>query len=174
MTVEAAPDAGCCGWVNESSDTTVVRRNGKPVAIFDEFHRYGNQRYDVSLFSANAAISPDRTRVAHTLACSQDAVGSSTPLRPSSSRPESETLSPAEIARLSELIARHPLVEIVALDPPSAPTVRIPGATLIGWLSDREVLVFRDAKLDVADARDGRLLRTLPIAAEKAGHVFLR
>jgi hypothetical protein len=174
MTVEASPDAGCCGWVNESSDTTIVRRDGKTLTIFDEFLRYGNERYDVSFFSANAAISPDGTRVAHTLASSQGAVGPSTPLRMSSSVPERETPASTEIARLSGLIARHPLVEIVALDPPSGPPVQIPGATLIGWLSDGEVVIFRDGKLHVATARDGQILRTLPITAEKAAHVFLR
>ncbi|MFB3817019.1 MAG: hypothetical protein ACE147_05085 [Candidatus Methylomirabilales bacterium] len=174
MTVEASPDAGCCGWVNESSDTTLVRRAGRPLAIFDEFRRYRNERYDLSFFSANAAISRDGRRVAHTVACSQDPVGPSAPLRVASSVPEREALTPAEIAKLTELIARHPLVEIVALDPPSRPPVRIPGVSLIGWLSGDEVLVFRDRKLHVADARDGRLVRTLPITVEKAGRVFLR
>jgi hypothetical protein len=174
LTVEAEPDAGCCGWVNESSDTTTVRRDGKPLVLFDEFRRYGNERYDVSFFSANAAIAPDGTRVAHTLACSQERVAASTPLRPSSGRPESETLSPAEISTITDLIGRHPLVEIAHLPPSSRPPVQIPRATLIGWLSDTELLVFRDRRLHVADARDGRILRALPVTLEKPGHAFLR
>jgi hypothetical protein len=87
---------------------------------------------------------------------------------------ESEKITAEEVSRLRELIARHPLVEIVSLANPSRPPIEIQQATLIGWLSDREVVIFKDRKLHIADAYDGKLIRTLPLDVERPGSVFLR
>ena len=66
--VEAVPDAGCCGWANESDDTTSVVRGEVATVIFDERRRFKNSNYDVSFETANAALSPDLSRVAYTIA----------------------------------------------------------------------------------------------------------
>lgn len=171
VIVEALLDAGCCGWENESSDRTVVQRSGNRMTVFDEWTRYKNQRYDVSFFSANAEISPDGSRVGHTIASSAEP---NSAIRPSSDVSESEKITAEEVSRLRELIARHPLVEIVSLANPSRPPIEIQQATLIGWLSDREVVIFKDRKLHIADAYDGKLIRTLPLDVERPGSVFLR
>ncbi len=171
VIVEAWPDAGCCGWENESSDRTVVRRAGTRLTVFDEWTRYKNQRYDVSFFSVNAEISPDGSSLAHTIASS---AGVNSEIRLSSSVPEGEKIAPEEVKKLRELIARHPLVEVVTLDNPSRPSVVIQQATLIGWLGDREILIFQDKKLHIANADDGKVIRTLPLDVERPESVFLR
>jgi hypothetical protein len=171
VIVEVSPDAGCCGWENESSDRTLVRRSGNSMTIFDEWTRYKNQRYDVNFFSANAEISPDGIRLAHTIASSADP---NSGIRPSSTVPEGVKIPAEEISKLRELIARHPLVEVVALNNPSRPPTVIQQATLIGWLSDREIMIFKDKKLLIADAYDGKLIRTLPLDVERPRSVFLR
>ncbi len=38
--LEAIGDSGCCGWENESSDQTLLLKNAKTVALFDEFKQY--------------------------------------------------------------------------------------------------------------------------------------
>ncbi|MBI2458907.1 MAG: hypothetical protein HYV46_22595 [candidate division NC10 bacterium] len=174
IMVEAVPDAGCCGWANDSSDMTIVRRSGSRITIFDEWSRYNNQRYDVSFFSSNAEISPDGSRVAHTITSSMDAGGPSREIRLGSDVPLSEKLTPEEIAKLREVIARHPLVEVVALDSPSRLSLSIQQATLIGWLSDKELLILKDKKLHIVNAQDGKTIRTLPLSVDRAEYVFLR
>ena len=174
LVVEAVPDAGCCGWQNDSSDVTTVWRSGSRITIFDEWSRYKNQRYDVSFFSSNAEISPDGSRVAHTITSSLDARGQSGEIRLSSDVPLSEKLTPEEIAKLREVIARHPLVEVVALDSPSRLSLSIPKATLIGWLSDKELLILKDKSLHIVEAQNGKPIRTLPLSVERAEYVFLR
>ncbi len=171
VMVEALLDGGCCGWENESSDQTIVSRGAKRLTVFDEWSRYKNQQYDLSFFSANAEISPDGSRLAHTIASSANP---NSEIRPSSSVPEGEKIAPEEVKKLRELIARHPLVEVVTLDNPSRPSVVIQQATLIGWLGDREILIFQDKKLHIANADDGKVIRTLPLDVERPESVFLR
>lgn len=171
VIVEAWPDAGCCGWENESSDRIAVQRAGNRMTVFDEWTRYKNQRYDVSFFSANAEISPDGSRVAHTITSSAEP---NSEIRLTSDMPESEKVTAKEISKLRELIVRHPLVEIVALGNPPGPSVAIQQATLIGWLSDREILIFKDKKLHIVDVYDGKMIRTIPVDVERPGSVFLR
>ncbi len=169
--VEAVPDGGCCGWENESSDQTLVSRGANRLTVFDEWSRYKNQRYDVSFFSANAAMSPDGTKLAHTIASTAHPTSD---IRPSDSVPAGEKLAPEERANLKELIARHPLVEVLGLTDSSRPLFQIQHATLIGWLDDREILIFKDKKLHTADASDGKLIRSLPLDVDRPDSVFLR
>ncbi len=174
ILVAAVPDAGCCGGENDNSNLTLVWKSGTRIPIFDEWTRYKNQRYDVSFFSANAEISPDGSRVAHTIASTVGSGGQGGEIRLSSSIPQTEKLAPKEISKLRELIARHPLIEVVALDSPSRPSLTLEQATLIGWLSARELLLLKDKKLHVVDARDGRRIRTFPFEVERVRYVFLR
>ncbi len=171
MIVEALPDSGCCGWENESSDQTFVSRGANRLTVFDEWSRYKNQRYDVSFFSANAEISPDGSRLAHTIASTAQPTSE---IRPSSDVPMSDKIAPEEAQKLRELIARHPLVEVLTLDNLSRPPTGIEQATLIGWLSDRELMVFRGRKLHIIDPDDGKPMRTLPFDVDRPGSVFLR
>ncbi|MBI2458403.1 MAG: hypothetical protein HYV46_20030, partial [candidate division NC10 bacterium] len=47
-------------------------------------------------------------------------------------------------------------------------------ATLIGWLSHKELLILKDKKLHIVDAQDGKPIRTLPLSVDRAEYVFLR
>src|SRR6202162_2856628 len=44
--LEAIPDAGCCGWSNESDDQTLLHVNGKTLRVFDERFAYPNTDYE--------------------------------------------------------------------------------------------------------------------------------
>ena len=73
MLVEAIPDAGCCGWSNESNDQTLVRlsddrlSDGKKRIVFDEREAYQNPDYDVSFYTSTAKLSPERGFAAMTI-----------------------------------------------------------------------------------------------------------
>ena len=58
VIVDAIPDTGCCGWVNQSNDQTLVFVSGKSRTVFDEQATYKNPDYDVSFFTSNARLSP--------------------------------------------------------------------------------------------------------------------
>ncbi len=174
MLVDAVPDGGCCGWVNESSDLTYVRRHGRRTEIFDEGRKYDNSAYDVSFFSANAHLSPDLSMVAHTIASSMAADTKADQFRFSSSVEQNRKMRPEEVSRLKGMINRHPVVEILVLGASVRRLAEIEKATLIGWLNEREVLIFREKKLAVVNVHDGKLMSILPITAETAENVFLR
>src|SRR5947209_6164457 len=42
VIIESIPDSGCCGWVNESNDQTLVLSEGKKHTLFDERATYKN------------------------------------------------------------------------------------------------------------------------------------
>ena len=174
MLVEAVPDGGCCGWENESSDLTYVRRSGRRTGIFDEVKKYDNSAYDVSFFSANAHISPDLSMIAHTVASTMAADPKADQFRFSSSVEQNRKIRPEEVSSLKQMINRHPVVEILALDASVRKLAEIEKATLIGWLNEREVLILREKKLAVVNVHEGKQVNILPITAEKAEDVFLR
>ena len=59
VIVEAIPDTGCCGWVNQSNDQTLLRMYGKTSTAFDEQATFKNPDYDVSFYTSNARLSPE-------------------------------------------------------------------------------------------------------------------
>lgn len=159
-------DAGCCGWVNESSDQLRQLRNGKASVVFDEFKRYDNSNYDVSFSASNAKLSPSGAQIAYTITASQKPDDE---IRLSSDGKDNT----AELARVKATIAAVPIVEIVNAADPARVLATIPRAELVGWLSDSELLVVQDGRL-ATYAANGKKGRQSSVEARSAASVFLR
>ena len=157
----ALPDAGCCGWINASSDQLLALRGGTATTLFDEFSRFGNQDYDVSLAATSARLSPDLARAAYTLAADAPPAGEAIRLADAGK----ENL--AELARVRQAMATLPAVEIVRLDAPTRPAVVIPHASLAGWLDADRVLVVQDGKVAVYSGAGAKVRDTAIAASAK-------
>ena len=166
VLVAAVPDAGCCAWDNESSDQMLLLRNGAVSVLYDEADRYHNRDYDVSFYPANARLAADNTMLAFTVVSTA---------RPGSEiRLSSEGKENAEErARVREAIAELPAVEVVQLGIQPRPAAVIPRAELVGWASDREILVAQDGRLAVYDM-GGSKVKGTTIRVRSAADAFLR
>ena len=166
MLIEAVADGGCCGWVNESDDQTLLTRNGKSVSLFDEFQQFQNQDYDVSFFTSNAKLSPHSTLAALTVTASHEP-GSEIRLS-DSGKPNA-----AELSRIRQALGDLPAVEVLRLDDPPKRTARIPHASLVGWVDDQEILLVENGVLVSYNVISGKR-RTSAIKVAKQSHAFLR
>lgn len=166
VLVAAVPDAGCCGWENESSDRLLLLRNGKVTVLYEEYARYNNRDYDVSFYVRDAGLASDNERLAYTLVSTARA---DTKLRLSSDG----KVNAGELARVRKTIAELPAVEIMQLGNPSRPATVIPHAALVGWLSERKILLAQDGRLVVYDSLGGKR-REMAIRVRSAADAFLR
>ncbi len=165
LSVEIIPDGGCCGWVNESDDQTLLVRNGQSTVLYDERARFHNDDYDVSFFTRDVHLSPEGARVAYTLATTQQP-GEEIRLA-DSGKPNAE-----ELQRVKNAMAELPRVEVLALSDPKKIAVSLPGE-LVGWLDGKRILVFQAGALSVVDVESGAKTPT-PIKAPNAHQVFVR
>lgn len=159
------PDAGCCGWENESDDRTYFVRDGHMVTVFDERARFHNKDYDVSFFTSNALLSPGATDVAYTITSTYRP---GQPIRLS----DGGKTNPGELRKIQAAIARLPQVEVETVSHPSKPRFTLPNTELIGWLDARRLLVWRHGRLLVVNAATGQAAPT-GLAAAKPADVFL-
>jgi hypothetical protein len=166
VVVTTVPDAGCCGWENESNDQLLLLRNGKSSVLYDEARRYDNRDYDVSFYPSDAKLSPAHALVAFTLVSSAHPDGE---IRLSSDGKEDA----GELARVRRTIAELPAVEIAELGAEPRSLFAVPRAGIVGWLSRREILVAQNDRLTVYDIQGARRKET-PIRVRGAGDAFLR
>lgn len=163
--IGAIPDAGCCGWENESDDLTYLVRDGHRLTVFDERARFHNKDYDVSFFTANALLSPGANDVAYTIASTYKP---GQPIRLSAGG----KANPAELRQIQAAIPRLPEVEVEAVSHSSRPRLTLPNTELIGWLDARRLLVWRHGRLLAVNAASGQAAPT-GLAAAKPADVFL-
>ncbi|MCX6542794.1 MAG: hypothetical protein NTV05_00060 [Acidobacteria bacterium] len=166
VLVAAVPDGGCCGWENESNDQTLFLRNRKASVLYDETRRYDNRNYDVSFFTADARLTVGNGMLAHTIVSTARSGGDIRLSLDGKANPE-------ELARMRTAIAELPAVEILQLGDPPRSTVIIHQAELVGWLSDRELLLAQNGRLVVYDSRGNRVKET-SIRVRTAADAFLR
>jgi hypothetical protein len=166
VIAEAIPDTGCCGWVNESDDQTVVRRGGKKLVVFDELAAYRNPDYDVSFFTSNAKLSPELDLVAMTIAATAT-VNQTIQLA------EQGQANPEESKAIRKELAELPAVEVKSLEDSPKRVAFLPHATLVGWISEKELLIVEDHLLVVYNVGNGAR-RKSGVRVEDAGKVFLR
>jgi hypothetical protein len=166
VLVAAVPDGGCCGWENDSSDQTLLLRKGKVSVLYDEFDRYGNRNYDVSFYTADARLAAGNAILAYTVVST---ARSTSEIRLSLDGKENTE----ELARVLRAIAGLPAVEVVQLATQPRPATTIRHAGLVGWLSDREILVAQDGRLAVYDTRGSKRKETT-IRVRSAADAFLR
>ncbi len=166
VLVVAVPDGGCCGWENEGNDQTLLLRNGKGSVIYDEAGRYGNRNYDVSFYTSDARLAPNNAMLAYTIVSTAHA---DSDIRLSLDGKENGE----ELARIRKAIADLPAVEVAQLGAPPRSAAIIHHAALVGWVSDREILVAQDGRLAVYDTRGSKRKETA-IRVRSAADAFLR
>lgn len=164
--LEAIPDTGCCGWSNQSNDQTLVLGDGRRRTVFDERAAYQNPDYDVSFYTSNARLSPGLDSVAMTI------VSTAEPNKPMQLAEDGQA-NPEESQRIRKGLAELPAVEVKILDDSPRRVAFLPHATLVGWISEKEILIVED-HLIVAYNVATRARRKSSVRADDAGRVFLR
>ena len=164
--IEAIPDSGCCGWSNQSNDQTLVLGNGKKLTLFDERATYKNPDYDVSFYTSNARLSPDMGSVAMTIVSTAE---TDKPIQLT----EEGQANPEESQRIRKALLELPAVEVKSIGEAPRQLAFVPHATLVGWLSEKEILIIEDHVLVVYTVGTGAR-RKSSVRVEDAGRVFLR
>jgi hypothetical protein len=168
--MEAIPDTACCGWENQSDDRTLLHLEGKTLTVFDELAAYKNPDYDVSFYTENGKLSPDLGSVALTIVSTAQA---NTPIQLA----EQGQANPEESQRIRKALGDLPAVEVKSVDMSDNDAPRriafIPHATLVGWISEKEILIVEGHLLVAYNVASGAR-RKSSIRVEDAGHVFLR
>ena len=166
VIVEAIPDTGCCGWVNESNDQTVVRKDGKKLVVFDEQAAFKNPDYDVSFFTSNAKLSPGSDSVAMTITATATA-------NQTIQIAESGQANPEESKAIRKSLADLPAVEVKSLEDAPKRVAFVPHASLVGWISEKELLLVEDHLLVVYDVKTGARKKS-SVRVEDVGRVWVR
>ena len=164
--IYAIRDAGCCGWDNDSSDQTILFSKGSIRLIFDEREKFSNPNYDVSFYTLKALLSPDGSHIAFLIATTQrenDAI------RLSSMGKE----NPNELVRIRKAIQTMPLVDVIPASDPDTPLMSIQGASMAGWLNEREILVVQNGVLARCDILTNACTNT-PVTVQKNSAIFIR
>jgi len=166
VIISAILDTGCCGWENQSNDQTLLLNYGRTVVLFDERAQYKNPDYDVSLFTENAKLSPQMASVAMTI----DASAKSTaPIQLS----EQGQANPPESQRIRKALTDLPAVAVVSAIDPSKRSAFLPHAVLVGWLSEKELLIVENHLLVAYDVASGTR-RKSNIKIDDAAFAFVR
>jgi len=164
--VEAIPDTGCCGWSNQSNDQTLVLMSGKKIAVFDEQATYKNPDYDVSFFTPTAKLSPDADSIAMTITSTTAA---NKPIQLS----EQGQANPEESERIRKALAELPAVVVKSVEDTPRQVAFIPHATLIGWITDNELLLVDDHLLVTYNV-ERKTRRRTTVRVEESSYVLLR
>ncbi len=164
--IEAIPDTGCCGWSNQSDDQTLALTNGKKLTLFDEQATYKNADYDVSFFTANARLSPEGKYAALTIAATAQ---SNKPIQLS----EQGQANPEESQRIRKVLAELPVVLVKSMDDPPKQVAAVLHASLVGWISEKEMLIIEERVLTVYNAESGTRKKSM-VRVDDASHAFLR
>ena len=164
--VVAIPDTGCCGWSNQSNDQTLVVAEGKTRTVFDEQATYKNADYDVSFYTRNARLSPDAGTLAMTIVATAQ---SNKPIQLS----EQGQANPEESQRIRKALVDLPAIEVKTIDDTPHRVAFLPHAMVVGWISDKELLVVENHLLVAYNVRTGAR-RKSTIHVEDSAHVFLR
>jgi hypothetical protein len=164
--LEAIPDTACCGWENQSDDQTLLHVGGKTLTVFDEQAAYKNPDYDVSFYTENGKLSPDLSSVALTI------VATAQPNKPIQLAEQGQS-NPEESQRIRKALSDLPAVEIKSNEDVPRRIAFLPHATLVGWISDKEILIV-EGHLLVAYSVASGARRKSNIRVQDPAHVFLR
>jgi hypothetical protein len=164
--VDAIPDAGCCGWSNESNDQTLVLGVGKTRPVFDEQATYKNPDYDVSFYTSNAKLSPELVSIAMTI------VSTAEPNKPIQLSEDGQA-NPEESQRIRKALTELPAVEVKSMDDSPKRLAFVPHASLVGWISEKELLIVENHLLVAYHLGTGAR-RKSNVKVEDGARVFLR
>ena len=166
LIAEAIPDAGCCGWLNESNDQALVRASGKTRIVFDERASYQNPDYDVSFYTSNAQLSPGLGSIAMTIVSTAEA---NKPIQLA----DQGDANPEELQRIRKALTELPAVEVKGLEDSPRRVAFVPHAMLVGWMNEKEILIVEDHVLVVYNVGTGTR-RKSTVRVEDPAKVFLR
>ena len=166
LIVEQIPDSGCCGWSNESNDQALVLADGKTRVVFDEQATFKNPDYDVSFYTSNARLSPSAGAVAMTI------VATAEPNKPIQLSEDGQA-NPEESQRIRKALTELPAVEVKSLDDSPKRLAFVPHASLVGWISEKELLIVENHLLVAYHLGTGAR-RKSNVKVEDAARVFLR
>lgn len=166
VIVEAIPDTGCCGWSNQSNDQTLLLSDGKKRTVFDERSTYQNPDYDVSFYTSNARLSPELGSIAMTIVATAQA---NKPIQLA----QDGQANPEESQRIRKALAELPAVEVKSMEDPPKRIAFFPHAALVGWISEKELLIVEDHVLVVFNVATAAR-RKSSIRVEDVARVFLR
>jgi hypothetical protein len=166
LIAEAIPDAGCCGWSNESNDQTLVRSSGKTRVAFDERASYQNPDYDVSFYTSNAWFSPDLAFIAMTVVSTAEA---NKPIQLA----DQGDANPEELQRIRQALTELPAVQVMNMEDSPRRVAFVPHAVLVGWMNEKEILIVEDHVLVVYNVGTGTRRRST-VRVEDTAKVFLR
>jgi hypothetical protein len=164
--LEAVPDTACCGWTNESDDQALLHLHSKTITVFDERTAYKNPDYDVSFYTENGKLSPDLASVALTITAT-------TQPNHAIQLAEQGQANPAESQAIRKALLDIPAVEVKSVEYPPRRLAFLPHATLVGWISDKEILVVEGHLLVVYNVASGTR-RKSTIRVDDVARVFLR
>ncbi len=164
--LEAIPDTGCCGWSNKSDDQTLLHLLGRTLIVFDERAAYKNPDYDVSFYTKTGEFSPRLDSVAFTI------VATSSANKPIQLADEGQA-NPEESEHIRKALLELPAVEVKTTADEPRRIAFLPHAALVGWTSDKEILVVEQHLLVGYNVATG-VRRKSNIRVEDAAHVFLR
>ena len=145
--------------------------DGKKITVFDEQATYKNPDYDVSFYTSNVRLSPQLGFVAMTIVSTAE---SNKPIQLA----EQGQANPEESQRIRKSLTELPAVEVKSMEVKSvedAPrrVAFVPHAVLVGWLSEKEILILEDHVLAAYNVETGAR-RKSTVRVEDAGKVFLR
>ncbi len=155
--VVAITDSACCGWVNESDDRTLLLRRGQTTVLFDEFARYNNSQYDVNYSAGDAQLCPDNQLVAMTISSS---ARPGEEFRASDAGGTGAKLSAEVVEQINKTLVELPAVEVVTATEPPTRAAYLPNTTLVGWLSEKEILIVKDSLLVAYDVVTGTMRKS--------------
>jgi hypothetical protein len=164
--VEAIPDTGCCGWVNQSDDQTLVLASGKKMTLFDELATYKNPDYDVSFYTSNALLSSDQKSLAMTI------VATAQVNQPIQLAAQGQG-NAEESKQIRRALAELPAVEVKSVEDTSRKIAFLPHATLVGWIDEKNLLIVEDHLLVLYNVATGTK-RKSNVQVESADDVVLR
>lgn len=164
--LEAIPDLGCCGWANESDDQTLLRLKDKTLIIFDERAQFNNPDYDVSFYTDKGKISPDLSHVAMTI------VATAGPNEAIQLAADGQA-SPEELQSIRKALAELPAVEVQSVEDPPKRSAFLQHAELVGWLSEKELLIIEDHMLATYDVVTGARHKS-DVRVDDVANVYLR
>jgi hypothetical protein len=149
----------------------LLRLNGKVLTVFDELAAYKNADYDVSFYTQNGKLAPGLGLVAMTI------VSTSKPNTPIQLAEQGQA-NPEESQAIRKALLNLPAVEVKSVDARNSEAVQrrlafLPHSTLVGWLSDKEILIIQDHFLVAHNVESGSS-RKSNIRVEDYEHVFLR
>jgi hypothetical protein len=166
VILEAIPDTGCCGWSNQSNDQTLAISEGKTRTLFDEQATYKNPDYDVSFSTSNALFSPDLSQVAMTIIATGET-------KEGVQLAQDGQANPEESKQIRKAALDLPAVEVKNMEDTPQRVAFLPHATLVGWISEKELLIVEDHLLVVFNLKSATR-RKSSIRVDDPNRVFLR